>query len=201
MKKILFILFIISNFAIADYDEGIDYIKLEKAVPTTTGKQIEVRELFWYYCPHCYYLEPSIKNWLKHKSAKVDFIRQPAIFSKSWEKGAVFYYVLDSLGLVDKLHEPLFDAIHLQKKQFLADADFINWVASFGIDKEKIKQAIKSFAVRIQLNKSNISSHKYKVSGVPAIIVNGKYSVDAKNSGSYKEMLKIVDYLVKKELK
>ncbi|MBA5248899.1 MAG: thiol:disulfide interchange protein DsbA/DsbL, partial [Gammaproteobacteria bacterium] len=90
MKKILLaLLMTISVYAQADdYDEGIDYIALAKPVKTITGDKIEVRELFWYYCPHCYNLEPILHAWLKKLPANAEFVQQPAVFSKRWKKGA-----------------------------------------------------------------------------------------------------------------
>lgn len=203
MKKILFILFIaFSSFVFSkDYEAGIDYIVLNPPVKTITGDKIEVRELFWYYCLHCYNLEPFINRWLKTKPSNVEFIRQTAIFSKRWLNGAIFYFVLEELNLVEKLHEELFDVIHVNNKHFNSKESFVNWVASFGINKNKIETALNSFNVKIKVNRSKLSTLKYKITGVPAIIVNGKYLTDATYAGSHVDMLKVVDFLIKKENK
>jgi thiol:disulfide interchange protein DsbA len=207
MRKILIgLLLSLSSISFAnnydasiDYEAGIDYIVLDKPVKTTTGNKVEVRELFWYLCSHCYRLEPLVKKWLKNKPSNVEFIRQPAVFSKRWASGAIFYYVLEELNLVEKFHEVLFDAIHAQGKQFNSKNSFVNWVASFGIKKAKVEAAFDSFNVKIKLNKSKINTAQYKSDGVPVIIVNGKYLVDATHAGSHEEMLKVVDFLIQKE--
>jgi thiol:disulfide interchange protein DsbA len=94
MKKILIILlFVFNTSAYADYEAGIDYIVLKKPVKTVTGDKVEVRELFWYYCPHCYGLEPTLNAWLKKLPDNAEFIRQPAVFSGRWVEGAIFYYI------------------------------------------------------------------------------------------------------------
>ncbi|NYT52795.1 MAG: thiol:disulfide interchange protein DsbA/DsbL [Candidatus Vesicomyosocius endoextente] len=203
MKKILFILLIaFSSFVFSkDYEAGIDYIVLNKPVKTITGDKIEVRELFWYYCLHCYNLEPLINSWLKTKPSNVEFVRQTAIFSKRWLNGAIFYFVLEELDLVEKLHEELFDVIHVNNERFNSKESFVNWVASFGVNKNKIETAFNSFNVKIKVNKSKLSTLKYKITGVPAIIINGKYLTDATYAGSYIDMLKVVDFLIKKESK
>ncbi len=185
----------------ADYEAGMDYVVLDKAVPTTTGDKVEVRELFWYECPHCYNLEPLINRWLKYKPDNVEFVRHPAVFSERWAKGAVFYYVLEQLNLIEKLHKPLFDAIHAQGKKFSSEDEFVDWVADFGVEKEFIRKTMRSFSLQVQLNKSRLNSRKYQAKGVPVIVVNGKYLVDAAHAGSSIDMLKIVDYLIKKESK
>ena len=202
MKKILVILlFVFNTSAYADYEAGIDYIVLDKPVKTVTNDKVEVRELFWYYCPHCYNLEPILNAWLKKLPNNAEFIRQPAVFSDRWAKGAIFYYVLEELNLLDKLHEPLFNSIHDKNKNFNSEDDFVNWVASFGIDKDKVAKEFNSFSVKIKINKSKLNTLKYKTTGVPVIVVNGKYWTDATHAGSHNEMLKIVDFLIKKESK
>ncbi|SHE21645.1 Periplasmic thiol:disulfide interchange protein DsbA [Bathymodiolus brooksi thiotrophic gill symbiont] len=206
MKTILFTLFItLSNFvfsvAVDDYDEGIDYIALKKPVATVTGDKVEVRELFWYYCAHCYNLEPTLNAWVKKLPANAQFIRQPAMYSKRWANGATFYFVLEELNLLDKLHGELFNAIHAKKKKFRTKDSFINWVASFGVDKVKVEKAFDSFGVRVKANKAKLNTKKYYLKGVPAIVVNGKYWTDSSHAGTQGRMLKIVDFLIKKESK
>ncbi len=203
MKKILFALLItFSSFAFSqDYEAGIDYVVLDKPVKTTTGDKIEVRELFWYYCPHCYNLEPLMNGWLKTKPSNVEFVRQPAMFSKRWLNGAIFYFVLEELNLVKELHEVLFDAIHTKNKRFNSKESFVDWVANFGIGKNKVEKAFDSFSVRIKVNKSKLNTLKYKITGVPVMIINGKYLTDATHAGSHSDMLKVVDFLIKKESK
>ncbi|WXU00401.1 MAG: Thiol:disulfide interchange protein DsbA [Catillopecten margaritatus gill symbiont] len=203
MKKILLtLLFIFSTHTQAsDYDAGIDYVVFDKPIKTTTGDKIEVRELFWYYCPHCYNLEPALQAWLKKLPANAEFVQQPAVFSKRWKKGAVFYFVLEELNLLDKLHERLFEAIHAKNKRFHTKESFIDWVVSFGVDKEKVEKTFNSFAVRVKLNKSTLKSKQYKVQGVPVIVVNGKYWTDSTHAGSSDRMLEVVDFLIKKESK
>ncbi|CAC9456985.1 Periplasmic thiol:disulfide interchange protein DsbA [uncultured Gammaproteobacteria bacterium] len=204
MKKILIILlFVFNTSAYADYEAGIDYIVLKKPVKTVTGDKVEVRELFWYYCPHCYGLEPTLNAWLKKLPDNAEFIRQPAVFSGRWVEGAIFYYVLEDLDLLDKFHGPLFDAIHdkKNKKNKNKKFDFVNWITSFGIDKDKVTKAFNSFSVKVNINKSMLNTPKYKLEGVPAIVVNGKYWTDATHAGSHSEMLKVVDFLIKKASK
>lgn len=204
MKKtlsfvVIYLTTIYANIAIANYVAGEDYVVLDKPVKTETGNKVEVRELFWYYCPHCFNVEPLVEDWLKKLPDSAEFIRQPAVFSDRWEDGANFYYVLEQLGEVERLHGALFDAIHVHKIPFIDTEDFIGWLASNGVDKDKANNAFKSFSVRIKLNKSKINTVKYKTSGVPTFVVNGKYWVDAKHAGGEKRLFEVVDYLIQKE--
>ncbi|CAC9603979.1 Periplasmic thiol:disulfide interchange protein DsbA [Bathymodiolus heckerae thiotrophic gill symbiont] len=208
MKKILSILLItLTTFTSANYEAGMDYVVLDKPVKTTTGSKIEVRELFWYYCPHCYNLEPTLNAWIKKLPNDVEFIRQPAVFSQRWENGAIFYYALEELGLIKSMHGLLFNAIHAQKNRINSESDFVDWLVDINKKedkqefKEKVEKALNSFSVRTKVNKSKINTVKYHTSGVPAIVVNGKYWTDATHAGSSLQMLKVVDYLIKKESK
>jgi thiol:disulfide interchange protein DsbA len=185
----------------ATYTEGKHYLKLDKPVKTITGDKIEVRELFWYYCPHCFNVEPVLSSWVKKLPSHAAFIRQPAVFSDRWINGAIFYYVLEQLDEVDRLHGKLFDAIHLHKTAFIDQADFIGWLGNHGVDKDKANSAFKSFSVRVKVNKSKINTVKYHTSGVPALVVNGKYWTDASHAGGEFEMFKVVDFLIAKESK
>ncbi|HIE79074.1 MAG TPA: thiol:disulfide interchange protein DsbA/DsbL [Candidatus Thioglobus sp.] len=204
MKKIFFcfgLLFTLinTNTSLAEYLEGKHYVALDKPVKTETGDSVEVRELFWYYCPHCFDLEPMVNNWLNYKPDSVKFIRQPAVFSDRWVNGAIFYYVLEEIGELERLHSQLFNAIHIQKTAFIDQADFVDWLVDNGADEDKANGAFKSFSVKIKLNKSKINTVKYHSNGVPTIVVNGKYWVDSSHAGSNSEIFKVVDYLVQKE--
>lgn len=207
MKKIILLLLLncylsaVAGEFDSDYEADIDYVVLDKAVKTTTGDKVEVRELFWYYCPHCYNLEPMLNGWLKNLPATAEFVRQPAVFSDRWEKGAKFYFVLEQLGLVEKLHQSLFEAIHEQHKSFQTQQSFVDWLALYGVDKDKANKAFASFAVQIKFNQAKLNTKKYHTTGVPVIVVNGKYWTDARHAGSHQRMLKVVDYLIKKTSK
>ena len=183
------------------YEEGKHYVTLDKPVKTTTGDKVEVRELFWYYCPHCFNLEPALNSWVKKLPSNTAFIRQPAVFSDRWINGAIFYYVLEQLDEVARLHGQLFKAIHLHKMAFTDQSDFVDWLVDQDVDKAKANAAFKSFSVRIKVNKSKVNTVKYRTSGVPALVINGKYWTDASHAGGELEMFKVADYLIAKESK
>jgi thiol:disulfide interchange protein DsbA len=183
------------------FTEGEHYVTLDKPVKTVTGDKVEVRELFWYYCPHCFNVEPILSNWVKELPNNTTFIRQPAVFSDRWINGAIFYYVLEQLDEVDRLHGKLFEAIHLQKRAFVDQEDFVEWLVEHGVDNDVANDAFKSFSVRIKVNKSKLNTVKYHTSGVPALVINGKYWTDASHAGGELRMFKVADYLIAKESK
>ena len=196
---------VVENEAEKAYEEqvfiaGKHYVVINKPVETETGDKVEVRELFWYYCSHCYNLEPYIHEMEANLTDKAEFVRQPAVFSERWEKGAIFYYILKHLGEFDRLNTPLFSAIHRDGIDFNSQEDFVNWLNINGVDMTKANDAFKQYSVAVNVNKAKANSFKYQAQGVPTLVVNGKYWVDAAHAGSIEGIFKVVDYLIEKEL-
>ena len=206
MKKItaLSSLIILSAFVFftnttqAEFVAGKNYTVIDKPVETSTGTKVEVRELFWYFCPHCFSVHPLLDNWLQTMDPSAQLVLQPAVFP-GWEYGASFYYVLEELGEVNRLHGPLFDAIHVQKLNFKTQQDFVTWLTLNGIDEGRANKVYKSFAVKVAVNKAKANTYKYRITGVPAFIVNGKYIVNATSAGSEEKIFEVLDYLIQKE--
>jgi thiol:disulfide interchange protein DsbA len=192
-------LVLIAPLVHADYDEGSDYKLLAKPQPTSEPDKIEVRELFWYGCPHCYHLEPEIEAWLEEKPDDVDFVRMPAVLGPSWELLARAYYTAQLLGVEDKIHRPLFDRIHKERKPIRNVADLRAFFVEHGVSEEDFDRTFESFAVVTKTNRARQARALYGITGVPVMIVNGKYLVSAKMAGGNEEMLEVVDYLVDKE--
>ena len=188
-----------TNTTQADFVAGKDYVVLDKAVKTDTGDKIEVRELFWYYCGHCYNFEPYVENWLQTMDSRAEFIRQPAVFSDKWQSGAIFYFALQHLNEFDRLNSALFNAIHQQGIKFSSQQDFVTWLALNSVEEGKANEAFESFTVAVNVNKAKSNTYKYRVNGVPVVIVNGKYWVDASHAGSEQRIFEVVDHLIQKE--
>jgi len=184
-----------------DIVAGRDYLEINNPVATTTGDKVEVKEFFWYFCSHCFEAEPYLNAWLKTMPDTAEFIHQPTIFRDNWKNGAVFYYALEELGELDRLHGRLFDAIHIHKTPLIDLDDFVSWLVDNGVDEKKANAAVKSFSVRIKVNKAALATRKYPLEGVPTIVVNGKYLTDANHAGGKIRMFKVVDYLIYKESK
>ncbi len=181
------------------FKAGKHYQVLKKPLPTLASDgNVEVRELFWYYCPHCNNLEPAVDNWVANKPKGVDFVLQPAVFSERWLSGAIFYYVLEELGEVERLHSKLFEAIHEDNIIFNGKADFTDWLALNQVDKEAANKAYSSFNIRTKINKAALDSKNYKVNGVPAFVINGQYTTGVQQAGSEQKLFEVINYLVKK---
>ncbi len=208
MKKVLpwllaMVLPFAASAAFASFDEGIEYQRIEPSVPTTVAPgKVEVVELFWYGCPHCYHFEPELNNWVKHLPKNVVFKRIPAALNPGWEVHAAAFYTEQILGLEAKAHDALFDAIHKEHLQLFTPDEIAAWFEkNYQVPKKKFLDIYNSFSVRAKVASAKTLIERYGVNSVPTIIIDGKYRTDASMAGgSYPNLLKVMDYLVKKEL-
>jgi protein dithiol oxidoreductase (disulfide-forming) len=177
------------------------YGEINPPQPVEAKGKIEVIEFFWYGCPHCYTLEPHIEAWLKTLPPDVEFRRVPAVFSQRWGHDAAIYYTLEALGLIDKLHRPLFDAIHKQNLRTDNEPALNEWLQKQGVDPKKFMDAMKSFGVQSKTRRAVQQTLAYKIDGTPAMAVAGRYTVSAEQGRTQTGMLKAVDTLVAKARK
>lgn len=157
--------------------------------------KIEVREFFWYGCPHCYKLEPHIAKWLQTKPADVNFIRTPAALNPVWEANARGYYTAEALGMVEKTHAPLFQAIHVGKQQIFDQVSLTRFYGGFGAEPKNFAGLYNSFAVSGKVGQSKALAQRYQLEGVPAVVVNGKYLV----KGESEKVIATINELIVKE--
>ncbi len=155
---------------------GKDYKLVEPPQPVETpAGKIEVIEFFWYGCPHCYALQPSLRAWLKKKPADVAFVRVPAVFSQSWVAHARLFYTLDALGELDRLHDQLFNAIHLSKLKLSDRESMADWAVARGIDRQKFLDAFNSVAVENRTRRAIETTKAYNLDGTPSMAIQGRY--------------------------
>lgn len=181
------------------YKEKIHYERVLPAQPTTTGDKVEVVEMFWYGCPHCNSLEPYVNRWVKKKPAQAEFVRMPAIFRPEWELHARAYYTAEILGVLEKTHAAMFEAIHQQKRRLSTDAEIQKLFAEHGVSTEDFNRVFRSFAVEAKIRRAKDMSERYGIRGVPALIVNGKYRTGAQLAGGNANIFRVVDFLVAQE--
>ena len=184
-----------------DYMEGAEYLRLASPQKTGSPDKIEVLELFWYSCPHCYYLEPHLEQWLATKPDDVEFVRLPAILGPNWELLAKAWFTAELLGVTEQTHPALFEAIHKRKIKFDTEDKLRSFFAGHGVSAEDFDQTFKSFAVAIKTNNARLMTRRYAITGVPTIIVNGKFSTTATLAGGNPDLVKVIDYLVAEERK
>ena len=185
----------------ATYNAGEHYEVISPAQPTSSKDKIEVVEMFWYGCPHCFRLEPFVERWLKRKPANVKFVRMPGVFRPSWEIHARAYYTAEILGVVDKVHRPMFDAIHEMKQRLNTESSILALFVKNGVPEKDFKRVFRSFAVETKLRRAKDMGSRYQARGVPALIVNGKYRTSGHAAGSNSKVFKVVNQLIKMESK
>jgi thiol:disulfide interchange protein DsbA len=184
----------------AAWEEGKNYFLVDPPQPTATGDKVEVLEVFSYACPHCAHFQPTADEIRKSLPAGAVFVYMPAVFNAQWEPYARAYYTAESLGVLDKTHQELFDALHRDHLPMRSIDDLAGFYAQHGVDKAKFIATSGSFEVESKLQRAAQIVKADGVDGTPSIIVNGKYRVTGASAGGYPQMVQVVDYLVQKEL-
>ncbi len=197
MKKLVWFFFAaFLALPLAAAGQDFQYGKIDPPQPVESGNKIEVIEFFWYGCIHCYNLEPHLETWLKKLPPDVEFRRVPAVFNQRWGHDAAIYYTLEAMGLVEKLHRPLFDAIHKNNLRTDNEAALSEWLQKNGVDPKKFMDTMKSFSVQSKTRRAVQQTVAYKIDGTPAMAVAGRYTVSAEQGRTQQGMLEAVDKLV-----
>ena len=178
-------------------DEGADYYILEKrvAVEAPAGK-IEVIEFFWYSCPHCNAFEPKLVTWIKKQPADVFVRRVPVAFRDDFVPQQRLYYTLEAMGKLDELHPKVFHTIHAEKQAIDKEAGILAWAEQNGLDKARFQELYNSFTVQTKARRATQLQDAYKVQGVPALGVAGRYYTDGTLAGTMDRALLVTDHLV-----
>lgn len=180
----------------AELKEGRDFERLTLPLASDTTR-IEVTEFFWYGCPHCFDFEPVLVAWLKKLPADVSFRRVPAIFpNPKWPQAARLYYTLEAMNLVDKLHDDVFNAIHIDRLRLFEEKVVFDWVAKQGVDAKKFAAAWSSAGVQGRVQQAKELTLAAGVLGVPSVMVDGRYM--ALSSGNYGDLVAVIDQLIER---
>ena len=182
-----------------DYLEGAQYQELPLAPAPLQDGRVEVVEFFFYGCPHCHSFEPYLEEWLKTNADNVAFTRVPAIFNGRWEALARAYYTAEILGVMDKIHTPLFDAIHKDHKNIFGQEAIREFFVAHGVSAEDFDNTFSSFAVHNKIRQARQLQQRYRIQGVPTMVIGGHYVTNATMAGSHTEAVKVTNYLIKKE--
>ena len=178
-------------------DSGADYLVLDKPAPVETAAgKIEVVEFFWYKCPHCNVFEPALEAWIKRLPPDVSLRRVPVGFRDDFAPLQRLFYALEAMGQLDKLHARIFAAIHVQKKPLDTAPQIAEWAAEQGVDKAKLMEQYNSFSVSTKVTKATQLQNLYRVEGVPALGVAGRFYTDGTLSKNMDRALQTVDFLI-----
>ena len=178
-------------------EAGVDYLVLDKRAPVEAAAgKIEVVEFFWYNCPHCNAFEPALEAWIKRLPKDVSVRRVPVSFRDDFVPQQRLYYAIEAMGLTEKLHSKIFTAIHGEKLQLNKSDAIADWVAKQGVDKGKFLEQYNSFTVSTKATRATQLQNTYKVEGVPALGIAGRFYTDGTLAKNMDRGLLITDFLV-----
>ena len=182
------------------YQEGVHYFKIEPAQPSNPppGK-VEVVEVFSYACIHCAHFQPLVDQWKRALPAATHFDYLPAVFNQTWEAFARAYYTAKALGVLEKSHGALFNAVFVEKRPLRTVADLAQFFEDFGKTSDEALKTMNSFSVTTSVERAKRQAMAYQVDGTPTMVVAGKWRVTGASAGSQEAVFKVVDYLVNME--
>ncbi|MBS0581305.1 MAG: thiol:disulfide interchange protein DsbA/DsbL [Proteobacteria bacterium] len=187
------------------WQSGVNYNLLVPAQPTSVGPgKVEVTEVFWLACPHCYALEPFLKSWLKSKPGYVEFVRVPVMWQPMHKAHAKLYYTLAALGR-DDLVSKAFELAASRHELLVGDSDEgtfklqQQFATSNGVSADDFAKAFNSFSVNANLQRATEVTQRYQVQGVPFVIVNGKYTTDVAMAGGEAKLIELINDLTAAE--
>lgn len=182
------------------YVAGTHYVVLPTPVKTHDPEKIEVVEVFWYGCGHCFRFEPLIESWSANLAPDVDFVRFPGMWNDLMKIHAQAFYTAEALGKLDEMHEPIFDAINIKGERLQNEQQLSAFFVKYGVSAEDFSKTFNSFAVRTKVNQAETKMRDYQIRSTPNMVVNGKYLISTGEAvATQEEMLEVVNFLVNKE--
>ena len=181
--------------------EGKDFVKLPAPMNVPAGGKVDVIEFFWYGCPHCYSFEPSIETWTKKIPQDVAFRRVHVAFTAMHETHAKMFYAMEQIGALETMHKRVFNAMHQQNMRFLKEAEIVDFMKTNGVDATKFSEAYRSFGVATKVAQAKQLVDGYKIDGVPALGIHGRWYTSPSLTGSPVRALAIADYLIERARK
>ena len=185
----------------ADFTEGVHYKLLKPAQPTNVAPgKVEVVEVFWYACGHCYLIEPRLEAWIqKGKPANVEVIRLPATWNEVLKTHARVFYTAELLGKLPQLHNEIFREVNVRGNRLDTPDKIEAFFVSHDVSKADFQKAFAGFAVDSKVNRAADLNRRYRIASTPTVIVNGKYVTDAGMAGSEEKLFELINVLAARE--
>ena len=184
----------------SSFELGTHYQMLTPTQPTSSGPdQVEVAEIFWYGCPHCFAFEPYLEAWRPTAASYVSFVRIPAVWNPTLRLHAQAFYTAEVLGMGTEMHRPIFDEIQVNGNFLDSEQKLAAFFERFGVTAEEFEKAFNSFTVHTKLERADELNRRYRISSVPSIVINGKYTSNGTMAGSYERLIELVDELAARE--
>ncbi|MDX1604638.1 MAG: thiol:disulfide interchange protein DsbA/DsbL [Candidatus Competibacterales bacterium] len=181
------------------FQAGVHYIELPQRVPVGSGGP-EVAEMFSYKCPHCFSFEPLVERWLETKPEGVAFHRVPVGFGRpDWQLLARAYYVAEELEALETMNQALFDALHVQGRRLATRDELAEVFVANGIDRAAFDSAFDSFAVETKFRRAQQLVQRYRISGVPTLVINGQYRTTGSMAGGNAQMFEVAEFLIARD--
>jgi protein dithiol oxidoreductase (disulfide-forming) len=178
-------------------EDGSEYKTLDKRVNTEApAGKIEVVEFFWYACPHCNAFEPQLEAWQKRLPNDVALRRVPVAFRDDFVPQQRLFYTLEAMGKLDEMHRKVFHAIHAEKQPLNKEDLILAWVEKNGVDKAKFQETYNSFAIQTKARRATQLQDAFKVEGVPALGIAGRWYTDGSMAGSMPRAVQVAEYLI-----
>jgi thiol:disulfide interchange protein DsbA len=178
---------------------GTNYQRLAAPQPTSVGTgKVEVVEVFWYGCNHCYALEPVLKSWQKSKPGFIEFVKVPVVWQAPHKQHARLFYTIEALKRPD-LHAKVFDEFHQRRNYLAANTDaearalHLAFMKASDIKEADFTKAYDSFDVSNKVARAEQLTRRYQVDGVPRVVINGKYSTDVGMAGGQQQLIALIN--------
>lgn len=182
------------------YKEGQHFSALTTAQGTSSSPgKIEVAEVFWYGCSHCYHLEPLLNDWVKKLPDDVAFVRIPVMWNPTNEIHGRIYYTAEALGKLDQITPAIFQAIQVENRPMTEEKDIQLLFEQHGVSAADFSKTFRSFSVENQLKRAKDLTVKYRVKGVPLLVIDGKYTTDGPEIRNQQDMLAVTEELIQRE--
>ena len=182
------------------YSEGEHYSILTAAQGTGSSPDVvEVAEVFWYGCPHCYSFDPFVTKWSGELPAGVEFIRLPVMWNPTNQIHARMYYTIEALGKLDEMHDAIFREMHVNKKMLTTESAIEAFFENYGVSPEEFQKTFRSFAVESKLKRAKNLTQRYRIQSVPLLVINGKYVTTGKGLRNFDDILAVADELIVRE--
>ena len=189
-----FLLLIISVSVASEYKLGRDYGSLSRPLPVKEDGVVDVVEVFWYGCGHCFNLAPITAKWSKQQDSSVNYQKMPVTWGPIHQLHAKLFYTIEALGIGDTAHSAVFTAMHKEGNFLGSDRAILEFLEKLGVDESETIKYMNSFAVRQRVKRAIELSKQFKVTATPMIFVDGQYRIEAK--GGHTKMLKVVDHVI-----
>ena len=201
---LFFILFLLITPIEAQNEWQFENNKHYRTLPLAEGvaslnDKIEVIEVFAYSCNHCFNFETNIELFEKTKAQYIDFKRMPVVFNEAYKMHARMFYTAESLGILDVMHNKIFKAFHLDRKQMMNESEIFELFSEQGISKDQFENRFRSFTVESKVNRAERLTRKYKIRSTPTMVVNGKYTSNGPSTRTFEDMIAVTRELALKE--